>query len=151
MENELNSNPVVARERCRKHGGGSKKECKTEGCSTLVKARGVCAKHGARGMCNFDGCTTNAQSGSAHCYEHGGGRKPCSVAGCTTTSQRKGLCANHGGGRSECWIAECTSKSVSNLKLCHKHGGFGFCAHPSGCRRTAARKFGGNCTRHTSK
>ena len=47
---------------------------------------------------------------------------------------------------SECWIAECTSTSVSTLKLCQIHGGYGFCAHP-GCY-TPAGTFGGSCLDH---
>ena len=101
-----------------------------------------------KGVCPFSNCAT-----AVHCNkdEVGGVKqKLCSMAGCTATSKRKGLCAKHGGGRSKCWIAECTSLSVSKLKLCHKHGGVGFCTHPSGCR-TVALKTGGNCKRHTSK
>ena len=58
---------------CSRHGGGARKECKVEGCKTLSQARGVCRKHGASGPCHFDGCTTNARSGSANCKKHGGG------------------------------------------------------------------------------
>ena len=53
----------------------------------------------------------NANSGSLHCFKHGGGKKKlCSVAGCTTNSQRKGLCAKHGGGPGEYVFGGCTNQ-----------------------------------------
>ena len=142
---------VSARGRCDKHGGGtSRKMCEMHGCSTASVARGVCGKHGPYGTCQVDECTTNAQSGSKHCCrKHGGGNKPCFVAGCTTVSERRGLCCRHGGSKSKCWIAECTSKAVSNLKLCCKHGRYGFCAHPSGCSMPALKTGSNYCRRHS--
>ena len=152
---------VKARGRCRKHGGVSKKKvCTEEGCTTFAYARGVCAKHGANGTCMFAGCTSNAKSGSSHCFKHGGGNhKPCSVAGCTTASNRKGLCGKHGGGPGECVLGGCTNKMVSNKwKTCITHGGRGYCAYTeeggggiltSKCL-TPAIKWGGNCRKHTS-
>ena len=153
---------VRIRGRCGKHGGRSKKVCKEEGCTTLALARGVCAKHGARGTCKFEGCTTNAASGSPHCKKHGGGKKkkPCSVAGCTTNAVRKGLCTKHSGGPGECVFGGCTNTMVSTKwKTCITHGGLGYCAYvPEGrgyvferkCW-TPARKWGGNCYKHTRK
>ena len=100
--------------------------------------------------CQFDGCTTRARRGFQHCTKHGGGnKKTCSVSGCSDTARSRGLCGTHSTHR-KCWIAECTSKSVSKLKLCTKHGGFGFCAHPSGCDSPAS-KARGNCYRHTAR
>ena len=61
---------------CRKHGGGSKKTpCSVAGCITASIRKGLCAKHGACGTCQFAGCTTNAQRGSKHCYKHSGVKK----------------------------------------------------------------------------
>eukprot|EP00729_Bicosta_minor_P015125 gene15125-biopygen3371 len=138
-----------ARGLCARHGG--KKLCDIEGCKTLAYARGRCARHGAYGWCKGDGCTTPARQGFEHCVAHGGGKKkkPCSVAGCTTPSARKGLCGKHGG-KEICRIAGCTSQSYGFLKTCQKHGGRGYCQHPSGCI-TPATKYGANCTKHTKK
>eukprot|EP00729_Bicosta_minor_P032538 gene32538-biopygen9489 len=121
--------------RCKRHGGGSSKECKVKDCDTLAQARGLCAKHGAYGTCTTKGCTTNARPGSQHCSKHGGGKKmPCSVAGCTTTSRVKGLCQRHGGGPGRCYAGNCTNVIVGMWKTCDAHGGRGECSHPSGCR-----------------
>eukprot|EP00729_Bicosta_minor_P007310 gene7310-biopygen16918 len=143
---------AVARGLCVRHGGGSSKVCDIEGCKTLAHARGRCGRHGAHGWCKVDGCTTPARAGFEHCTTHGGGKKkqPCSVAGCTTTSARKGLCGKHGGGKEECKNADCTNQSYGVLKTCQKHGGRGYCQHPSGCIAPAT-KYGANCTKHTKK
>ena len=140
-----------ARGLCSRHGGGRTKVCDIEGCKTLAKARGRCTRHGAYGWCKVDGCSTPATAGFEHCIAHGGGkkRKPCSVAGCTTTSNCKGLCYKHGG-KDECQIAGCTNEMYGFLKTCKKHGGSGYCQHPSGCI-TPATKYGANCQKHTKK
>eukprot|EP00729_Bicosta_minor_P019574 gene19574-biopygen9469 len=141
---------------CSRHGGGSTKVCRIEGCKTLARSRGRCSKHGANGWCKSDGCTTPAFSGSEpHCHMHGGGKKkkpnkPCSVAGCTTRSTRRGLCWKHGGRSDKCWIPGCTNRKYGVLKICQKHGGSGYCLHPSGCI-TPALKYGANCWKHTKK
>eukprot|EP00729_Bicosta_minor_P033015 gene33015-biopygen10761 len=137
---------------CGRHGGGRTKVCTIEGCKTRAQARDRCVRHGAYGWCKVDGCTTPAAQGFEHCVAHGGGKKkkPCSVAGCTTTSDRKGLCGKHGGGKDECRIAGCTNHSYGILKTCQKHGGRGYCQHPSGCI-TPATKYGANCYKHTKK
>eukprot|EP00729_Bicosta_minor_P016574 gene16574-biopygen21199 len=132
---------------CSRHGSGSTKVCDIEGCKTRSQARGRCTRHGAQGYCNVDGCTTPvnpAAQGFEHCTAHGGGKKkrPCSVAGCTTTYARKGLCGKHGGGNGECRIAGCTNEMYGFLKTCKRHGGCGYCQHPSGCI-TPATKYGG--------
>eukprot|EP00729_Bicosta_minor_P032486 gene32486-biopygen21134 len=141
-----------ARGLCGRHGGGKNKLCDIEGCKTRSHARGRCVRHGAHGWCKDDGCTTPAQQGFEHCYAHGGRKKkkPCSVAGCTTTSDRKGLCGKHGGGKDECRIAGCANRIYGFLKTCQKHGGRGYCQHPSGCIAPAT-KYGANCTKHTKK
>eukprot|EP00729_Bicosta_minor_P005789 gene5789-biopygen168 len=143
---------AIERKLCCKHGGGKTKVCEIEGCKTRAVARSRCARHGAFGWCKDDGCTTPAQQGFEHCYAHGGRKKkkPCSVAGYTTPSNRKGLCGKHGGGKDECRIAGCTNRIYGFLKTCTTHGGSGYCKHPSGCI-TPARKYGGNCTKHTKK
>eukprot|EP00729_Bicosta_minor_P010095 gene10095-biopygen26009 len=139
-----------ARGLCVRHGGT--KVCDIEGCKTIAHARGRCRRHGAHGWCKVDGCTTPARQGFEHCIAHGGGKKkkPCSVTGCTTTSDRKGLCVKHGGGKEECQIAGCTNHSYGFLKTCPKHGGSGYCQHPSGCIAPAT-KYGANCYKHTKK
>ena len=136
------------RGRCGKHVH-TKKECKVEGCNTAVIKRGLCGKHGAHGTCKFDGCATNASSGSTHCWTHGGGgrKQSCSVVDCSTTSKCKGLCAKHGGGKAQCWISGCTNQMVSRLKTCKSHGGLGYCTLAE-CW-TPALKFNGNCRKHT--
>eukprot|EP00729_Bicosta_minor_P006747 gene6747-biopygen7167 len=143
---------AVARGLCFRHGGGSTRVCDVDGCKTIAQARGRCTRHGANGWCKVEGCITPAAKGFENCIAHGGGkkRKPCSVAGCTTTSACKGLCGKHGGGAQECKIAGCTNISYGFLKTCRTHGGCGYCQHPSGCI-TPARKFGGNCKKHTKK
>eukprot|EP00729_Bicosta_minor_P032544 gene32544-biopygen19294 len=143
-----------ARGLCGRHGGGSTNVCEIEGCKTIAVARSRCGRHGAHGWCKVDGCTTPARKGFEHCTTHGGGKKkqPCSVAGCTTPSQRTGLCHRHGGGRAreECRVAGCINRMYGFLKTCKKHGGSGYCQHPSGCIGPAT-KYGANCTKHTKK
>ena len=63
---------------------------------------------------------------------------------------RAGLCVKHGGGKDECLIAGCTNQSYGFLKTCQKHGGSGYCQHPSGCIAPAT-KYGANCRKHTKK
>eukprot|EP00729_Bicosta_minor_P032764 gene32764-biopygen23547 len=139
---------------CARHGGSSTKVCDIEGCKTRAQARGRCKRHGAYGWCKVDGCNTPAAQGFEHCIAHGGGKKkkPCSVAGCTTPSKRTGLCHRHGGGRAreECRVAGCINRMYGFLKTCQKHGGSGYCQHPSGCIGPAT-KYGANCTKHTKK
>eukprot|EP00729_Bicosta_minor_P033009 gene33009-biopygen27662 len=150
------SNGVVARGLCYAHG--ARGFCSTGGCNSGAVKDGLCEKHGANGFCTHgafgwckvDGCTTPARQGFEHCVAHGGGKKkkPCSVAGCTTTSSARGLCGKHGGGNGECLIAGCTNRMYGFLKTCRKHGGSGYCQHPSGCIGPAT-KYGANCTKHT--
>ena len=72
------------------------------------------------------------------------------VAGCTTASCCKGLCGKHGGGKEECKIAGCSNRIYGFLKACQKHGGSGYCQHPSGCIAPAT-KYGAYCKKHTKK
>ena len=129
------------------------KLCKIEGCTTLVVARSLCNKHGARGTCQFVGCTTGLKSPKeSHCKRHGGSKnKPCSMSGCISASARKGLWTKHGGGAGECFFQGCTNKMVSMWKTCITHGGKGYCSK-SDCW-TPALKYGANtnCRKHTSK
>ena len=51
------TNALVGFEVCRKHGGGKqqRKACSVVGCSTLVRCRGLCTKHGAnRNQAQYD-------------------------------------------------------------------------------------------------
>ena len=78
--------------KCSTHGGGSKKFCKVEGCTTFVQAHGVCIKHGAFGTCQGDGCTTNAcRRGLPCCCIHGGGKSSNDVECVRSTSCTKSI------------------------------------------------------------
>ena len=46
---------------------------------TLVVAHAVHGKHGANGTCEFDGCTTNANSGYKHCSKAVVGKGSCAL------------------------------------------------------------------------
>ena len=45
---------IVARGVCAKHG--AKDACSVPGCSTNSQSKGLCGKHGANGSCTFPGC-----------------------------------------------------------------------------------------------
>jgi hypothetical protein len=50
------------------HGGGNRKPCSVEGCSTLAQIRGLCSKH--CNTCREDGCIKAAKIGGL-CVAHG--------------------------------------------------------------------------------
>ena len=82
---------------CARHGGLSLKPCSVDGCATKATARGLCGKHGAKGKCLINDCSTNAQKKGGFCARHGGGLGKCSVSDCNVNAQKKGgRCRNHG-------------------------------------------------------
>ena len=109
----LPTNPAVPRH---------KSPCRIGGCSTNVKARGLCVKHGAYGPCVAIGCISFAQLRGV-CAKHGGARKRniCSREGCSTNANTRGLCWKHGQKRT-CTIEGCPT--VAHARgFCRKHGG----------------------------
>lgn len=61
------TNALVGFEVCRKHGGGKqqRKACSVVGCSTLVRCRGLCTKHGAnRKQARYDAAMVEGCVGS---------------------------------------------------------------------------------------
>eukprot|EP00729_Bicosta_minor_P021015 gene21015-biopygen16327 len=151
---------------CLKHSK-DKPICSASGCSNGVVARGLCYAHGANGFCVADGCNTGAikdglcskhgakkklPRGFGRCYAHGGGkkqkRKPWRAA--PPPRVAKASVVNIGGGKDECKIAGCSNRIYGFLKACQKHGGSGYCQHPSGCLAPAT-KYGAYCKKHTKK
>ena len=95
--------------------------CSVQGCTTAIKARGMCSKHYKRNTgatCSVQGCTT-ATKARGMCGKHG--NKRCSFSGCATAAQDdvSGLCNHHGGGR-RCTTPGCTKNAKRNTK-CIRH------------------------------
>ena len=104
---------------CDKHKGGA--TCSVQGCTTAIKARGMCGKHykhNRGATCSVQGCTT-ATKARGMCGKHGD--KRCSYSGCATAAQAdgSGLCNYHGGGR-RCITPGCT-KNVKRNNRCIRH------------------------------
>eukprot|EP00729_Bicosta_minor_P032831 gene32831-biopygen7812 len=113
----------------------------TEHTASVFKL-GVCAKHGAHGICTAWGCTTNAASGKkGHCIKHS--KDKCSTPGCRNGVAARGLCRTHGA-RGFCTSAGCDSGAVKD-GLCFKHGAHGFCTF-NDCATAAHLR--GLCGRH---
>jgi hypothetical protein len=76
-------------------GGGKTKakcKCKTPGCNTNVHSKGLCQKHGAKGVCTHSGCTSFVFQRKL-CVVHGGtgiGGSKCSHEGCTSIKHSRG-------------------------------------------------------------
>eukprot|EP00729_Bicosta_minor_P027337 gene27337-biopygen19493 len=122
---------------CIKH---SKDKCSASDCSNGVAARGLCAKHGARGFCSTDGCDTGAVK-KGLCTKHGA-KGFCTFNDCTTAAQSRGLCVRHGGGSMRtrvCDIEGCKTRAVARSR-CTRHGADGWCK-VDGCTTPAARGF----------
>ena len=95
--------------------------CSVQGCTTTIKARGMCSKHYKRNTgatCSVQGCTT-ATKARGMCGKHG--NKRCSFSGCATAAQDdvSGLCNYHGGGR-RCTTPGCSKNAKRNTK-CIRH------------------------------
>eukprot|EP00729_Bicosta_minor_P032765 gene32765-biopygen30560 len=119
--------------------------CAHPNCSTpLVPGKGVCAKHGAFGICTAWGCKTNAASGKkGHCLKHSKDKATCSASGCSNVVVARGVCGKHGA-RGVCSTAGCDSGARKD-GLCTKHGANGFCTFDD-CKTYAKAR--GLCSRH---
>ena len=82
---------------CIKHGGGKKRPCSVDGCSTTSARKGLCTKHGGGyGECTIKGCSSKMVSKLETCYKHGGYGYCAHVSGCSTPAiKAKGNCAKH--------------------------------------------------------
>eukprot|EP00729_Bicosta_minor_P005433 gene5433-biopygen19871 len=141
------SNGVVARGLCTKHG--ARGLCTTAGCDKGVRKDGLCQKHGAKKICTFNDCTTAAQSRGV-CVRHGGGRtKVCDIEGCKTLAQARDRCRRHGA-YGWCKVDGCTTPAAQGFEHCFAHGGgkkqkMKPCS-VAGCTTTSNRK--GLCGKH---
>ena len=130
-----------------------KKRCAHPICETAVQARGLCARHGAKGTCSYSGCETNAAAWG-RCRKHAkiSARAKCSLRGCAalTSSETKGFCKKHNG-QSICSTLLCTNEAVDQ-KLCSKHleehVKIAICLSP-GCTCPAMNR--GLCKKHIIK
>eukprot|EP00729_Bicosta_minor_P006751 gene6751-biopygen7171 len=141
------SNIVKARGLCEKHG--AKGFCSTAGCDTGARKDGLCEKHGANGFCTFDDCTTAAQSRGL-CVRHGGGKtKVCNIEGCKTLAQARGRCTRHGA-HGWCKVGGCSTPAARGFEHCIAHGGGKKKKRKpcsvAGCTTTSYRK--GLCGKH---
>eukprot|EP00729_Bicosta_minor_P032546 gene32546-biopygen22301 len=115
----------------------------TEHTASVFK-RGVCAKHGAYGICTAWGCKTNAAQGKkGFCVKHSKDKATCSASGCSNGVVARGLCNAHGA-RGFCSTAGCNTGAVK-VGLCTKHGAYGFCTFDD-CKTYANSR--GLCARH---
>ena len=92
--------------------------CKIYECTTSVRSKDLCAKHGAYvRKCETERCE-NASQCDGKCYRHGG-KKRCSMQGCRRFARSKGKCMAHSE-KVKCKINCCLSNAVTNGK-CKKH------------------------------
>ena len=76
-----------------------REECEREGCTTLVKSRGLCVKHGGGPRCSEPDCDKAAVRGR-WCSGHGGNalkRMPCQIEGCCKIAKKGVYCQEHAG------------------------------------------------------
>lgn len=107
---------------CQKHG--AKGYCSFEGCTTAAIARGLCRKHGGkRVLCKQEDCN-NVAVARGKCKRHGA-LPVCSEPGCTTRASGRGLCSRHGG-RGFCRFEGCNNAARAR-NLCALHGGIPKC------------------------
>eukprot|EP00729_Bicosta_minor_P032835 gene32835-biopygen27606 len=139
------SNGVAARGLCEKHG--ARGLCSTAGCDTGAVKDGLCRKHGAHGFCTFDDCTTAAHSRGS-CSRHSGGRtKVCDIEGCKSLAKARGRCARHGA-YGWCKGDGCTTPAAQGFAHCIAHGG-GKKKKPcsvAGCTTNSSKR--GLCGKH---
>lgn len=129
---------VRARDLCIRHGAYG--VCNRDGCKTMAACkRGLCVKHGAYGVCSHVGCK-HAIRASGVCGKHGA---ICIRDGCTSVARTSGLCTKHGA-YGLCSRNGCKTAAVGH-GLCVKHGAYGICAH-TGC--TTAPRSNGRCHKH---
>eukprot|EP00729_Bicosta_minor_P006312 gene6312-biopygen1211 len=126
---------------CFKHSK-DKPTCSASGCSNIVRARGLCFAHGARGFCSTAGCDSGAVKDSL-CTKHGANGF-CTFDDCKTYAIARGLCSRHGGTK-VCEIEGCKTPVIAHSR-CGRHGAFGWCTI-DGCTTPAARGFE-HCTAH---
>ena len=91
-----------------------KQRCALPGCETVAQNRGLCTKHGARGMCSVSGCT-NAGQAKSKCKKHGA-KKLCSFSKCPTVARDRGLCFKHGAFKL-CSVEGCQSATKVRVRL----------------------------------
>eukprot|EP00729_Bicosta_minor_P032806 gene32806-biopygen26583 len=135
-------NIVKARGLCEKHG--ARGFCSTAGCDSGAIKDGLCLKHGANGFCTFNDCKTYAAARGL-CNRHGASGL-CLFYECPTAARARGLCIRHGG-RSQkvCDIEGCKTFAVARSR-CGRHGAHGWCK-VDGCTTPAAQGFE-HCFKH---
>lgn len=128
--------------------------CKQDGCSNVVKARGLCESHyrdyrRARARrCTYDGCDNPIEKLGLWCDAHYKLKvqaeritdpdwPTCDRPTCTEPVLHSGLCKSH-------YLEERRGRLASDPNWPH-------CAHPDGCSDPVETRATGLCTRHAAR
>lgn len=101
--------------------GGMRKKCSHTGCTNFsLKIGGVCRQHGAKSQtCSEDGCSRIPRN--CGWVRHGPTVKLCNFNGCTSNAQKGGVCRRHGSKPSKCNYEGCSNIAGYSGGVCRRH------------------------------